>query len=30
MVFKNKKTGQLANHTDILQNLNSYGYYVGK
>jgi hypothetical protein len=30
MVFKNKKTGELANHTDILDKLNNYGLYNSK
>lgn len=30
MVFRNKKTGELANHTDLLENMNSNGYYYGR
>jgi hypothetical protein len=30
MVFKKRKTGDLANHTEILDKLNSYGFYFSK
>lgn len=30
MVFKNRKTGELANHSKILENLNAFGFYFSR